>query len=80
MTMKECKRQVKTFVSECRTKSERKEIQKRDLLFKNKDNRRFHRPKKHFVCQKLHVNGKIVTNQEELLQCWKKHFTVLMVR
>ena len=79
MTMKECKRQVKTFVSECRAKSERKEIQKRDLLFKNKDNRRFHRPKKHFVCQKLHVNGKIVTNREELLQCWKKHFTVLSI-
>ena len=77
MAMRECKKRVKTFVSRCRAKSERKDIQKRDLLFKNKDNRRFNRPKKIFTCKKLRVGDKLVTKLEELLHYWKEHFTML---
>ena len=76
--MKEAKLEVKSHVKKCRAKVERKVIQARDVMFKTKDEHQFsniHR--KRVQCKKLIVNGKPITDEKNLLECWEKHFTEL---
>ena len=46
-------------------------------MFKNKDDRRFNIHQKRSHCRKLIVNGKSVTEEDDLLKCWKDYFSNL---
>ena len=72
--MKDARNEVKSYVRKCRAKAERKLIQAKDDMFKTKDERRFNIYQKKTQCGKLVVNGASITDEEELLECWKKSF------
>ena len=76
--MKDTRNEVKSYVRKGRAKAERKLIQARDDMFKTKDERRFNIHQKKTHCRKLVVNGASITDEEELLECWKNHFSDLM--
>ena len=75
--MKAAKYEVKLYVRKCRARQERKVIQTRDEMFKNKDDRRFNIHQKRSHCRKLIVDGKSVTEEDDLLKCWKDYFSNL---
>ena len=74
---KECKRKVADFLAKCRAQLVRKEIQKRDELFRTKDLKRFSvlRPKCHG--SNLVVNGKHISDSPSVLDAWANHFSTL---
>ena len=51
--MKESELAVKKHITACRARKERADIQKRDLLFKDRSNHRFRVMKSETVCMKL---------------------------
>ena len=75
--MKAAKYEVKLYVRKCRARQERKVIQTRDEMFKNKDDHRFNIHQKRSHCRKLIVDGKSVTEEDNLLKCWKDYFSNL---
>ena len=75
--MKDAKYEVKSYVRKCRARQERKVIQTRDEMLKNKDDRRFNIHRRRTHCRKLLVDGKSVTEEDKLLKCWKDYFTTL---
>ena len=76
-SMKSTKSEVKAYVKQCRAREERARTQRQDQLFKDKDLARFNRLRRKITCQKLAVDGKIISDKTELLECWKAHFTSL---
>ncbi len=75
--MKNAKRNVKEYVRICRGREERAELQRRDRLFCDKDTSRFRLPRKPTVCRKLVVDGKCISEPDDLLNCWRLHFSSL---
>ena len=70
-----CKKDVCSYVKKCRAHLVRKQIQKRDEMIQQNLERRFksnHHTKT--VCTKLLSNGKIISNPNDLLNCWADHF------
>ena len=65
--MKAAKYEVKSNVRKCRAREERKVMKTRGEMFKNKDDCRFniHQRKIHLV------DGKFVSEEDDLLKCWK---------
>ena len=76
-SMLSTKKNVKTYVRKCRAKVERARIQSRNQMFRERHPARFHCPRRNVSCQKLAVNGQIVTDKPTLLRCWKDHFESL---
>ena len=75
--MKAAKYEVKVSVRKCRARQERKVIETRDEMFKNKHARRFNIHQKRSHCRKLIVDEKSVTEEDDLLKCWKNYFSNL---
>ena len=72
---RDTRRAVKMHISACRAQKERSEIQKRDLLFKNKDCRRFRVFKSNSECSKLlDVNKQPVTDSAKILELFRSYF------
>ena len=54
---------------------ERKRIMRREEMFKRKDNRQFSAPhKKKSRSSKLRVDGKVITEEGDLMMAWVTHF------
>ena len=75
--MKVARNDVKTYVRSSRAKMERKVIQARDNMFRERDERRFDIYQKKTQCRKLVVDGNPIIDEAELLSCWKNHFSNL---
>ena len=75
---KKTKKKIKQRLIFCRARTERHRLQKHDKLFRNHDNHHFHLLQaKRRECTKLFANGRLATNLQELLSCWKEHFAGL---
>ena len=78
MPEKRLKKKIKQRLIFCRARAERHRLQKHDKLFRNHDNHHFHLLQaKRRECTKLFANGRLATNLQELLSCWKEHFAGL---
>ena len=74
---KRMKRAVRQRINILEAIRVRRGIQKRDDMFRNHHPRRFAKPRPSGPCMKLRVEGHIITEKEELLQAWEKHFHTL---
>ena len=76
---KQCKRDVNSHLKRKRAEQVRKQIQRRDNLIQENHPHRFrssHQVKS--VCSKLlDSEGKIITDTNDLLECWVDHFHLL---
>ena len=72
------RRAIRKRVRECAAREERRRIQKRERMFYRGAGNRFRLPQqKKGLCSKLVVEGKLVTNSEELVGVWAQHFKTL---
>ena len=71
------KRAVRRRINTLEASKERKNIQLRDMQFKNHHPKRFSKAKPSSVCMKLHVNGQTITNKSEIIHAWEDHFSLL---
>ena len=72
------RRAVRRRIQFCAAMAERRRIQLRERMFRTGDVRRFRTPlRKKKKCSKLVVNGKVVSDQNELLEVWRQHFSRL---
>ena len=67
----------KSYIRSLRATQERRKLQARDVLFKNKDEKQFYIHRKQTKCRKLIVDGEQITTDSDLLYCWKNHFEYL---
>ena len=75
--MKTTKKEVKAHVVKARAKLERKVLQARDEMFRKRDDHRFSINRRRSECRKLMVDGVLVSDDDELRNCWKDHFSEL---
>lgn len=75
--MKNTKYKVKCHVTSLRAKFERKEIQRRDMLYKSNNPARFKVPRKKSSCDKLLVNGVPTTDPTLINDHLREHFANL---
>ena len=73
-SMKKAKYEVKSYIRSLRAKQDRRKLQARDVLFKNKDEKRFYIHRKQTECRKLIIDGEKITTDSDLLDYWKNHF------
>ena len=72
------RREVRTRVNYCSAMAERRRVERRESLFRHQDSSRFRIPgKQRSRCSKLHVDGRLVSDPEELLTVWASHFRKL---
>ena len=75
---KHCKKAIKSHLNQRNACTECKQIQKCDEIIKQNHPHRFRSTyKKIASCSKLLQNNTIVTDTNELLQCWVAHFSSL---
>ena len=75
---KKCKNEVKKYLNKCHARRERLRILKRDEMFQQNHPHRFRSaPHAKSVCSKLLHNGSIVSNKQDLLDCFADHFNSL---
>ena len=66
---------VKKRIRHCAAMDERKMIMRMEEMFKRKYNRRFSAPhKKKSSISKLRVDGKVITEEGDLMMAWATHF------
>ncbi len=75
--LKQAKREIKSFLQQCKAKDDRKRIQQRDRMIQKAHPDRFHIPRKKIDCRKLRINGTTYTDTKDLLECWHDHFQAL---
>ena len=69
------RREVRRRVHYCAAMTERRRVQRREMLFRNHDSSRFRIPgKQRSRCSKLRVGGRIVSDPDEVLGAWASHF------
>ena len=73
------RKQVRHRIKLCIAIEERKQIQRREHLFKSKSHLRFRIPPKREKsrCTRLRVGGALVSDQSQLLEVWTNHFQSL---
>ena len=58
----------------CSAMAERRRVERRERLFRHQDSSRFRIPgKQRSRCSKLRVDGRLVSDPEELLTAWASH-------
>ena len=76
--MKKSRRAVRKHITACRARKERSDIQKRDLLFKNRNNHRFRIFKPRAECSKLmDENQKPTTDSSKIIELFRTYFSDL---
>ena len=71
------RREVRTRVNYCSAMVERRRVQRREM-FRSQDSSRFRVPgKQRSRCSKLRVDGRLLSDPEELLTAWSSHFRML---
>ena len=71
------KREVRRRINILEAVGERRRLQRIDENFRNRCPRRFVKPKSSVSCSKLRIDGRSITEESELLQAWKSHFSAL---
>ena len=74
---KDCKRKVSDYLSKCRARLERKEIGRRDKLFRSRHPKCFKTWSSRTQGSTLAVNGSRVTDTAAILEQWADHFSRL---
>ena len=73
--MNKLRREVRKRVHYCAAMTERRRVQRREMMFRNHDSSRFRIPgKQRSRCSKLRVGGRIVSDPDEMLGAWSSHF------
>ena len=68
------RRDVRKRVRFCAARDERVKIRKRDRMFEKGHSNRFRAPKKKRKCDKMMIDGEVVSSSEVLLGKWVEHF------
>ena len=69
------RREVRRRVHYCAAMTERRRVQRREMLFRNHDSSRFRIPgEQRLRCSKLRVGGMIVSDPDEVLGAWASYF------
>ena len=73
--MKSAKKEMKSHLTRCRAREERKILQRRDALFRNGDIRRFKKPRESkFDGSRIRDGDSLLTNMADVLASWEHHF------
>ena len=75
---KKCKKEVKSYLNQCKAREERIHIQRRDKMFQqNHPNRFRNQHHQKTACNKLFSQDSLITDTNSLLKCWADHFSSL---